>query len=80
MATGEFEVAKINFESNRWSYVVFIAFLFMVSTVLLNFLHGLAASNASSIKSETRLTNLIRFCQLLARYEKALLRKNTWFR
>lgn len=41
MSTGEFDAASINFELNPWSYFVFIAFLFIISTVLLNLLNGM---------------------------------------
>lgn len=80
MSTGEFEAASINFDLNPWSYVVFIAFLFIISTVLLNLLNGLAVSDTQVIKSEAELTNYIRRSEVLARYESALLNKNTWFR
>lgn len=79
MSTGEFEAASINFSQNPWSYLVFIAFLFIISTVMLNLLNGLAVSDTQAIKSEAELTNYIRRCQVLARYERALLDKNTWF-
>lgn len=80
MSTGEFDAASINFELNPWSYLVFIAFLFLISTVLLNLLNGLAVSDTQVIKSEAELTNYIRRCQVLARYEHALLNQNEWFR
>lgn len=35
MSTGEFDASSINFQNNPWSYFVFIAFLFIISTVLL---------------------------------------------
>lgn len=73
MSTGEFDAASINFQNNPWSYLVFIAFLFIISTVLLNLLNGLAVSDTQVIKSEAELTNFIRRCQVLSRYEKALL-------
>ncbi|XP_055300695.1 transient receptor potential cation channel protein painless-like [Sitodiplosis mosellana] len=79
MSTGEFDAASINFQNNPWSYFVFIAFLFIISTVLLNLLNGLAVSDTQVIKSEAELTNFIRRCQVLSRYEKALLDTNSWF-
>lgn len=80
MSTGEFDAASINFQHNPWSYFIFIAFLFIISTVLLNLLNGLAVSDTQIIKSEAELTNFIRRCQVLSRYEKALLDPNSWFR
>lgn len=80
MSTGEFEAASIDFGQNAWSYFVFVAFLFIISTVLLNLLNGLAVNDTQIIKSEAELTNFIRRCQVLSRYEKALLDSNSWFR
>lgn len=73
MSTGEFDAADIHFELNPWSYFIFIAFLFIISTVLLNLLNGLAVNDIQTIKSEAELTNFIHRCQVLARYERALL-------
>lgn len=80
MSTGEFDAASIKFDLNPWSYVVFIAFLFIISTVLLNLLNGLAVNDTQVIKSEAELTNYIRRSEVLARYEMALLSHSTWFR
>lgn len=80
MSTGEFDAASINFDQNAWSYIIFIVFLFIISTVLLNLLNGLAVSDTQVIKSEAELTNFIRRCQVLTRYEKGLLDSNSWFR
>lgn len=45
MSTGEFEAANINFNSNTTSYIIFLIFLFLISTVLFNLLNGLAVSD-----------------------------------
>lgn len=45
MLTGEFEAASINFKINGISYVIFLVFLFLISTVLFNLLGGLAVSD-----------------------------------
>lgn len=45
MLTGEFEAANINFKLNPSSYVIFLMFLFLISTVLFNLLSGLAVSD-----------------------------------
>lgn len=76
MSTGEFDAADINFELNPWSYFIFIAFLFVISTVLLNLLNGLAVNDIHNIKSEAELTNFIHRCRVLSQYESALLTNN----
>lgn len=45
MSTGEFDAASIDFDLNTWSYVIFLIFLFLISTVLFNLLNGLAVSD-----------------------------------
>lgn len=45
MLTGEFDAASINFKLNASSYLVFLIFVFLVSTVLFNLLNGLAVSD-----------------------------------
>lgn len=72
MSTGEFDAADIHFGENAWSYFVFISFLFVISTVMLNLLNGLAVNDIKNIKEEAELTNFIHRCQVLARYENAL--------
>lgn len=49
MSTGEFDAASINFNLNTWSYVFFVIFLFLISTVLFNLLNGLAVSDTQVI-------------------------------
>lgn len=72
MSTGEFDAADIHFGMNAWSYFVFISFLFVISTVMFNLLNGLAVNDIQTIKSEAELMNFIHRCQVLARYENAL--------
>lgn len=45
MSTGEFDAASIDFNSNTWSYIIFVVFLFLVATVLFNLLNGMAVSD-----------------------------------
>lgn len=45
MATGEFDAGSINFDLNRFSYLLFLVFVFLVSTVLFNLLNGLAVAD-----------------------------------
>lgn len=45
MLTGEFDAASINFKLNASSYLVFLIFVFLISTVLFNLLNGLAVSD-----------------------------------
>lgn len=45
MSTGEFDAGNINFDFNPLSYLLFLVFLFLVSTVLFNLLNGLAVTD-----------------------------------
>ncbi len=78
MSIGEFEAGSIGFDRNPSSYFFFVAFMFIVATVLFNLLNGLAVSDTQVIKSEAELIHNIRRCQVLARYERALLCDNSW--
>lgn len=45
MLTGEFDASNIHFKQNAASYVLFVIFVFLISTVLNNLLNGLAVSD-----------------------------------
>lgn len=80
MSAGEFDVANIDFDFNTFGVIVFVGFVFLISTVFMNLLNGLAVSDTQKIQSKAELTSFIRRCQVLARYEEALSRKSHWFR
>lgn len=87
MSTGEFDASDINFNVedlnfnvNTISICVFIGFIFVISTVFMNLLSGLAVSDIQKLRSKARLTSLKRRIQALARYEDSLLYGNFWCR
>lgn len=45
MLTGEFDASNIHFKQNNASYLLFVIFVFLISTVLSNLLSGLAISD-----------------------------------
>lgn len=80
MSAGEFDVANIDFDLNAFGVYVFVGFVFLISTVFMNLLNGLAVSDTQKIQSKAELTSFIRRCQVLARYEEILSRKIHCFR
>ncbi|XP_037045498.1 transient receptor potential cation channel protein painless-like [Bradysia coprophila] len=80
MSAGEFDVANVDFDSNTFGAYVFVGFIFLISTVFMNLLNGLAVSDTQKIQAKAELTSFIRRCQVLARYEEVLSRKQHWFR
>lgn len=78
MANGELDTSSIEFNGNVFSYIVFVAFILLVTTVLGNLLSGLAVSDINEIRSQAQWTHLIRRCELLAQYEKAFRDENSW--
>lgn len=78
MANGELDTASIEFNDNVLSYIVFVAFILLVTTVLGNLLSGLAVSDINEVRSQAQWTHLIRRCDLLARYEKSFQDKSSW--
>lgn len=53
---------------------------FIIPTVFLNLLNGLAVNDIQAIKSQAELTNFIYRCQVLTRYERTLLENEHWCR
>lgn len=80
MSAGEFDVANIDFSLNAVGAYVFVGFVFLISTVFMNLLNGLAVSDTQKIQSNAELMSFIRRCQVLARYEEVLSHKRHWFR
>lgn len=80
MSAGEFDVINVSFAANALTVYVFIGFLFLISTVFMNLLNGLAVSDTQAIQSKAELTSFWRRCQVLARYEEVLSNKHHWFR
>lgn len=72
MMTGEFDAGSIGLERHGFNLVVFVVFVFLVSTVLFNLLNGLAVHDTQVIKADAELSNLIYRAKLLARYEAIL--------
>lgn len=80
MSAGEFDMINVNFFANPISIYVFIGFLFLISTVFMNLLNGLAVSDTQKIQFKAELTSYRRRCLVLARYEEFLSHKTHWFR
>lgn len=80
MSVGEYDVIHVNFGANSISIYVFVGFIFLISTVFMNLLNGLAVSDTHEIQCKAELTSFWRRCQVLARYEEVLSNKHHWFR
>lgn len=80
MSAGEFDAPNIDFYVNNVSVFVFVGFIFLISTVFMNLLNGLAVSDTQKIQAKAELTSYKRRCRVLARYEEVLSNKSHWFR
>lgn len=80
MSAGEFDLINVNFSTNAMSIYVFVGFLFLISTVFMNLLNGLAVSDTHQIQCKAELTSFWRRCQVISKYEEVLSNKNHWFR
>lgn len=80
MSAGEFEIDDVNFDVNAVSVYVFVGFVFLISTVFMNLLNGLAVSDTQKIQFDAELRSYKRRCKVLARYENVLSNKGHWFR
>lgn len=73
MMTGEFDASSINLKTPS-SYSIFLLFVIFIAIVLFNLLNGLAVSDTQQIKDEAELVGLIGRAQLLARFERIIMR------
>ncbi|XP_031636687.1 transient receptor potential cation channel protein painless-like [Contarinia nasturtii] len=80
MSTGEFDILDMNFDASAVGILVFIGFIFLISTVFMNLLNGLAVSDTQKLQFDAELRSYGRRCQMLARYEDVLTNKGHWFR
>lgn len=78
MANGELDASNIEFNDQTLTYVVFVAFILLVTTVLGNLLSGLAVSDINEIRTQSQWTHLIRRCEVLLRFERAFREENKW--
>lgn len=80
MSAGEFDAPNMDFDVSPISVYLFIGFIFLISTVFMNLLNGLAVSDTQKIQSKAELTSFKRRCRVLARYEEVLSNNGHWFR
>lgn len=78
MSTGEFDFQSLKFDSlSEW---IFIAFVFLVTTIFMNLLNGLAVDDIRRIQLNAELYNIKKRCRKLACYEQVFTNKNHWSR
>jgi len=73
MFVGELEFSDIPFSSNPISYILFVAFIFLVVVVLMNLLNGLAVSDTGLIREEAEVLSLKSQVDLISYWESILL-------
>lgn len=73
MMTGEFDAGSIELGTPS-NYGIFLLFVIFISIVLFNLLNGLAVSDTQQIKDEAELVGLIGRAELLARFERIIMR------
>lgn len=73
MMTGEFDASSINLKTPS-SYSIFLLFVIFIAIVLFNLLNGLAVSDTQRIKDEAELVGLIGRAELLARFERIIMK------
>lgn len=80
MSVGEFEATSSNFDSSPMSAYLFLGFLFLISTVFMNLMNGLAVSDTQKIQTDAESTSMIQRVRVLAYYEGVKSFKQHWFR
>lgn len=76
MMTGELDSSNINFNANVFSYLFFLVFVIMISTVMFNLLNGLAVSDTQAIQSEAELINSLHMINVILRLDEDVLKKD----
>jgi len=76
MLKGDFENDSTGFAS----CATFIAFVFLVSIVFINFLNGVAIDDIVKMRENALQTRFQQRCKLLALYEKWSSNSDQWFR
>lgn len=80
MSIGEYGVEDNDFGKSIISTYLFIGFVFLISTVFLNLMNGLAVSDTQKIQSDAEATSMIQRLRVLAYYEGVKSLKQHWFR
>lgn len=78
MSTGEFDASASNFDLNAVSLILFICFIFLISTVFMNLMNGLAVGDTARIQNEAEMVGMQQRCRTLARYEEILKNQKFW--
>ena len=74
MMTGELEFGDLPFDQNPFtSRLIFIAFLFLITIVLLNLLNGMAVSDTQAIQSKAETIGYVSRVELISYMESMLL-------
>lgn len=80
MSIGEYDVDNNDFDKTVITTYLFIGFVFLIATVFMNLMNGLAVSDTQKIQSDAEATSLIQRVRLLAHYEGVKSYKQHWFR
>lgn len=80
MSSGEFDATSSNFDASIMSSYLFLGFLFLISTVFMNSMNGLAVYGTQKIQSDAGATSLIQRVGVLAQYEGVKSYRKHWIR
>lgn len=80
MSSGEFDATSSNFDASIMSSYLFLGFLFLISTVFMNSMNGLAVYDTQKIQSDAGATSLIQRVGVLAQYEGVKSYRKHWIR
>lgn len=80
MSSDELDATSKNFDFSIMSSVLFVGFLFLISTVFMNLMIGLAVNETQKIKSDAEVTSLMQRVEILAHYESVESYRKHWIR
>lgn len=78
MSTGEFEASASNFDLNVMTLALLLCFVFLIATVFMNLMNGLAVGDTQKIQSNAEVVCMQQRCRILARFEDIFSKQLNW--
>ncbi|XP_055298586.1 uncharacterized protein LOC129566561 isoform X2 [Sitodiplosis mosellana] len=79
MSTGEFDASSSDYDLNVMTLGLFLCFVFLISTVFMNLMNGLAVGDTQKIQSNAEVVCMQQRCRILARFEDIFTNQKNWF-
>lgn len=72
MLSGEFEATEINFDCNLTTYFIFVAFIFVITIILMNLVNGLAVNDTQQIIADAEINLMVQNLIMIKRIQQKI--------